>query len=81
MINGMKYELRIHANLQSFNVVFHILKREGAPASFYEVGAHDIQFRVEYKGHVYETSVNEYGVMRDLKWNAIAVSVDSEGYD
>ena len=78
VINGMKYELRIHANLQSFNVVFHILKREGTPTSFYEVGAHDIQFRVEYKSHVYETSVNEYGVMRDLKWNAIAVSVDSE---
>ena len=80
VINGMKYELRIHANLQSFNVVFHILKREGTPGSFYEVGAHDIQFRVEYKDHVYETSVNQYGVMRDLKWNAIAVSVDSEGY-
>lgn len=74
-INGVRYSIRARKNMDTWNVVLHIEKKEGSVQSFMYINESDVLFDVEYRGHVIKTPVNPRGVMKDLKVNAMTVGM------
>lgn len=74
-INGVRYSIHARKNAATWNVILHIVKKEGSIQSFMYINEEDVLFDVEYCGHVFKTPVNPRGVMKDLKINAMTVSV------